>query len=340
VERQDQVGARVVGERRRARRRRAGVDAPGQQRRTPTAVRRPSSRAARSSTIGGLLEAVAGGAAVATAVPGSTTTTLPGSAAPERCSASASRRTCGRPPVTLRPSWRSARSVAGPQVPSGTRPYSRCSPRRARSVRAPKTPSARPASKPSSSSAPAGRRRRRRRRGGSPATAAGRRAPAGRGERAVALRADDAVDGQPALLLELPERRSVASSKTSSGARAAGRADEGRLHVGDGRAAVAEAVELHGRASRSPGQGSGRSVVAGQGACRPPRGLWTAWISCGPLSDPGRAGAGPCGTGLRDERTDLEVGLQVAQDRGLRLGADDLLDDLAARRRRPSSGCS
>ena len=44
---------------------------------------------------------------------------------PEARKASLSRSICGRPPTTLRPSRRSAPTVAGPHSPSGRRPTSR-----------------------------------------------------------------------------------------------------------------------------------------------------------------------------------------------------------------------
>ncbi len=78
------------------------------------------------------------------------TTTFPARAAPEDRSRSVSRSTAGRPPTTSRPSWRSARRVAGPHTPSGRRPYSPWSPLSADSVNGPNRPSARPGSKPSS----------------------------------------------------------------------------------------------------------------------------------------------------------------------------------------------
>jgi hypothetical protein len=152
VQRQDEVGARVVGEGGALGVGRAGVGPPGEQRADADGRQAALEPGGEVLDDRGLLEAVPGGAAVAAAVPGVDDDDLAGqrgAGAVQRLGlAQDLRATAG----DLAPELAQRRSVAGPQVPSGTSPYSRCSPRRARSVRVPKTPSARPASKPSSSS--------------------------------------------------------------------------------------------------------------------------------------------------------------------------------------------
>ena len=132
VQRDEQVGAELVGELRRGRRPAGSSAAPARGSGAPACRRRraappagwpgrgrgrPRSSAAdrRGTTTPGSVPPW----------PGSMTTAWPTRVGPDCRIASDSRSHCGRPPTTLRPSRRSASIVCGPQEPSGVSPTSR-----------------------------------------------------------------------------------------------------------------------------------------------------------------------------------------------------------------------
>ena len=89
---------------------------------TPSAFRRPSSRDTRSQTSSASTRPSATTPVSLPPCPASSTMRLPSRLGPASATATMSRRSCGRPPTTRRPSWRSARIVAGPADPVGHQP--------------------------------------------------------------------------------------------------------------------------------------------------------------------------------------------------------------------------
>ena len=128
---------------------------------------------------------------------------------PASATATRSRSSCGRPPTTRRPSWRSARSVSGPQMPSGDQAVV--------ALEACAAPASvrQPEDAVGADQVVAELQQLRLQRGD---VVAGEQrpwlvrqhpvaeAPAGAGQRGVGLRPDDAVDGDAAALLEVPDR--------------------------------------------------------------------------------------------------------------------------------------